>query len=1488
MRINLIQQNNYNPKVSNSKNKNKNTQTTTSPVHSAINYSNAYYNDLVLKNISFGSTMELEATKKIAKSSTKKKNRVPIAQDFRTVSEYKKFTPDVYQKEAIENLIAGNDVIVSAPTGTGKTLIAEEIILENLRKEMLLQNMKKGKQTFYTAPLKAVVDAKFKDFQNEFGKDNVARLTGDYKTKDALKYPIVVMTTEVYRNMMLTRKSKGATFEHPESTVVFDELHYMGDMQRGSVWEEAIMLTPPKTQILGLSATISNDKKLVGWIQSIHTAPDKNAVLVSVPRENRHVPLHYFAYNPNYPNTISELEAEGISAEIFENSSLENVNLSEKQKLAIQKLNQIYQENPVVQGHKILNRIRNNYDARTVDEFEKIIKSLAEKAGVKIPTQSIKSISARLVTDNKAVKAAADIPVKEYRLMDIETRNKFSPLEQEALEYLDEIGRSFKVKDHLHKQVIPAARGLIENIAGVNDQKINFDDTLNSIKQTLNAAGVEDSDKFALELSKAFKVKKPNPLIDFINNITLKKEILFSDENAETIIQRRLELAFKKQGLSEEQQRLRAKNAVETLRNAFCSFYNDPQIDTISKAINYSDSQYVTKHLIQIPIHKNIDAKKIAEIKQRFTPEEIKVISLYGFISNHKLLLNIKQISDIQKFAYNDTNFIKGARLISSYSSEKIKTKENFMQQVIAPKFIKMEKVLSAMKDELLEGATRDNNNAKRANEIDAYIKSELSPERINQNSNAVLRAMLEKNPRGVIKVKDILTKIAENERIKQEADTSAESFMFRLPKEDKYTPTQYTQLKTLGEFLKYKKTDRGAYVLSRLKILPRLNTEEQLRAEIKHKMEEENVSDIDSKIDAIIRAFVKPLSPEEISLERAKRIRAIANGKIKIKAADLAKITPEQAVALKKLTPLYEYLNTERQFVNKSDNNPILNSLSGDMTDQDAEVFKEKLAISLENLQEENPDQLASEIAANLKSKVLHKSLGGETQRLMESASNGFKYIPNLVESLQKEQKLPAIFFIFSRKQCEDSLKQCTKDTNSDLLTQEEKIASEKIIQKYMRNGEMLDPNFANQKKLLLRGYAVHHAGRMPAYKSLVQELSEKGLIKVTFATETLAAGINFPTRTTVITRLLKPESDNFGKIQSRNLKASELQQMAGRAGRRGYDKEGFCIIVGAGPADFRKGINLAERAPEAVESHYKPSYGLVANLLMDDPYVKSLDDHFAKSFLVAECSGSESKERVQVQLQSRTNDIMEIMLEKGYIKKVNNYGKYVVTAKGQLASLAKGVNEILLTDLVTDPKLLNLNDIDSSMFAGIVSSITYDSSDIQNKLKTKSAKIIKDEYASTESKMKEILDTTLSDKITEIIEKEKEVQKRNPAITDGTNQSLKRNFISFNKWMSPFIYQWARCPESTDMNEFWTELTAKMQKGGLLKDPADFTRNIKNTVDLLEQIETIADIIDIKDFYEELNLDPVRVSHIKGLAQKAQIEMLKMITKSVEHVRI
>ena len=231
---------------------------------------------------------------------------------------------DPFQREAAQHLAEGRSTVVAAPTGTGKTVVAEFAIWMAQRE---------GKRAIYTAPIKALSNQKFRDLRGRYGADAVGLLTGDIVENPSAR--IVVMTTEIYRNMLLeglraahvtpqdeasellaevdarqrgasarasaeifapsnvAEMARRARLDEELSSVgcvIFDELHFLNDPERGPVWEEAIIHSPPHVRFVGLSATVSNADELRQWIEQVHGA------MALVYHTERAVPLEHFYF----------------------------------------------------------------------------------------------------------------------------------------------------------------------------------------------------------------------------------------------------------------------------------------------------------------------------------------------------------------------------------------------------------------------------------------------------------------------------------------------------------------------------------------------------------------------------------------------------------------------------------------------------------------------------------------------------------------------------------------------------------------------------------------------------------------------------------------------------------------------------------------------------------------------------------------------------------------------------------------------------------------------------------------------------------------------------------------------------------------------------------------------------------------------------------------------------------------------------------------
>jgi len=170
--------------------------------------------------------------------------------------QYRGLELDPFQVQAIEALREGRSVLVAAPTGTGKTIIADWIVEEALEQ---------GKQVIYTAPIKALSNQKYRDYTRLYG-DRVGLVTGDLVIRrDA---PCLVMTTEILRNILLAGE------DVPDlRAVIVDEIHFLDDRERGTVWEELLIYLPKTVQIVGLSATLSNLDEFSSWLGHVRGAP---------------------------------------------------------------------------------------------------------------------------------------------------------------------------------------------------------------------------------------------------------------------------------------------------------------------------------------------------------------------------------------------------------------------------------------------------------------------------------------------------------------------------------------------------------------------------------------------------------------------------------------------------------------------------------------------------------------------------------------------------------------------------------------------------------------------------------------------------------------------------------------------------------------------------------------------------------------------------------------------------------------------------------------------------------------------------------------------------------------------------------------------------------------------------------------------------------------------------------------------------------------
>ncbi len=183
-----------------------------------------------------------------------------------------------FQARAAQAILDGKSVVVAAPTGAGKTLVADVAIAEALAD---------GRRIVYTSPIKALSNQKYRDFRAAYGDERVGIMTGDVTIQG--EAPLLIMTTEIFRNTIFESPERLAAVDF----VVFDEVHYLDDLERGTVWEESILYAPPHVRIVALSATVPNVKELAAWIEEV-----RGTAVEVVTETERPVPLVHKVWVP--------------------------------------------------------------------------------------------------------------------------------------------------------------------------------------------------------------------------------------------------------------------------------------------------------------------------------------------------------------------------------------------------------------------------------------------------------------------------------------------------------------------------------------------------------------------------------------------------------------------------------------------------------------------------------------------------------------------------------------------------------------------------------------------------------------------------------------------------------------------------------------------------------------------------------------------------------------------------------------------------------------------------------------------------------------------------------------------------------------------------------------------------------------------------------------------------------------------------------------
>ncbi len=339
--------------------------------------------------------------------------------------QFQNFTLDRFQEEAVAAVEKNNSVLVSAPTGSGKTLIADYIIDKDLKGE---------KRVIYTAPIKALSNQKYRDFKEQYGEDKIGLVTGDLVINPTAQ--ILIMTTEVYRNMAIV---KDAVLDNV-SYCIMDEVHYISDEERGYIWEESIIFSPDHIRFLFLSATIPNSDEFAHWVSTI-----KGHRVDIIKHNIRPVPLERKFYDPEIGITTLQ--------EIKERKELDRY-----------------------PSHKQAMRGRYRHEKPPMPDFRDLIRELDHEANL----PCIYFVFSRMKTQEYAVKLTRRhslLNKDEQRQMAAEIIKEFGKMSKEfaSLKTIQELRLCLPNGIAFHNAgLLPDAKHIVEKLFGMGLIKVLF------------------------------------------------------------------------------------------------------------------------------------------------------------------------------------------------------------------------------------------------------------------------------------------------------------------------------------------------------------------------------------------------------------------------------------------------------------------------------------------------------------------------------------------------------------------------------------------------------------------------------------------------------------------------------------------------------------------------------------------------------------------------------------------------------------------------------------------------------------------------------------------------------------------------------------------------------------------------------------------------------------------------------------------------------
>ena len=592
--------------------------------------------------------------------------------------------------------------------------------------------------------------------------------------------------------------------------------------------------------------------------------------------------------------------------------------------------------------------------------------------------------------------------------------------------------------------------------------------------------------------------------------------------------------------------------------------------------------------------------------------------------------------------------------------------------------------------------------------------------------------------------------------------------------------------------------------------------------------------------LSVLEEALVKKLNFERIEAQRAAAIlsdKALMTFNEKLKTPSqfskkdkqdfYSRISQQKVIGSKKI----KELQTTKQYNHRLKRALVQYSrlTNGNSTPEDA-LLKLNKVIKNKNMSVKEFETLLNKMGLNAEySSDIAKAL----TVIKKEGYTPFEF--DLINVLQKEDKLPAIFFVFSKNQCNKLRNEFLK-TGVSLLTPEEKVKAAEIIKKHMDKDVFLGTG--ETPEALLSGVAVHHAGKMPSYKALVEELAQNKLVKVVFATSTLGAGINVPAKTVVFTQLTRYGGQNGAKGDEKfvSLTSNEFHQMAGRAGRRGKDSIGNVIIMPDRSHGASSIYNLVISKPDAINSNFKPTYSFISHFITREGSTEKLPDAVDKSFLKENLESAGIKPyKVMSKIKKEFIAMSKVLTDKETGCFVEQNGKLVPTLKGEMVSKTRGVDGLLFASVILNGGLEYLS---PQELAAVACSLTESS----------------DRDETEPVYLDEVLSYALSG-IEQIYSKIIKIQDREHVQLDD---------IKLNRVNAQYIYQWVNA-DGEDSRLDWEKIIRYNTKNSKSFNEGDFLKSVNRTIDITEQIKELTSFAIQKA--KEQNADAAFIEKMKKI---------------------